>query len=67
VLERKDTTNTDKSASYIGLQLEIDSEGRLRAKLYDKRDDFNIPFVNFSAAPAYEVYICHLILYSRAC
>jgi hypothetical protein len=23
--------------------------------------------VNFSAAPAYEVYICHLILYSRAC
>jgi len=73
-LEIKDTTDTDKSASYLGLQLEIDSEGRLRAKLYDKRDDFNFPIVNFPfmcsnipAAPAYEVYISHLILYSRAC
>jgi hypothetical protein len=42
----------------------IDREGRLRMKLYDKRDDFNIPIVNFPficsnipAAPAYEVYI----------
>jgi hypothetical protein len=40
-LEIKDTTNTDRSASYLDLHLEIDSEGRLRTKLYDKRDDFN--------------------------
>ena len=40
-LEVKDTTYTDRSASYLDLHLEIDSEGRSRTKLYDKRDDFN--------------------------
>ena len=45
-----------------------------RAKLYDKRDDFNFPIVNFPficsnmlAAPAYGVYIFQFIRYSRAC
>ena len=54
---------------------EIDSElGWLRTKLYDKRDDFNFPIVNFpfifsniSAVPAYGVYISQLVRYSRAC
>ena len=53
-LEIKDTTDTDRSASRVDL----------RTKLYDKRDDFNIPIVNFpficsniAAAPAYGVYI----------
>ena len=71
--EIKETTDTDTSASYIGLHLEIDSEGRLRTKLYDKRDDFNFPIVNFPflcsnipAVPAYGVYISQLIRYSRA-
>jgi hypothetical protein len=45
--EIKDTTYTDRSASYLDLHLEIDSEGRLRTKLYDKRDDFNFPIVKF--------------------
>jgi len=61
-------------ASYLDLQLEIDSEGRLRTKPYDKREDFNFPIVNFPficnnipVAPAYGVYISHLIRYSRAC
>jgi hypothetical protein len=64
----EDTIDTDRSDSYLDLQLEIDSEGRLRMKLYDKRDDFNFPIVNFPfvcsnipAAPAYGVYISHLI------
>ena len=63
-LEKRDTTDTDRSASYLELHLEIDSEARLRTKLYDKRDDFNCPIVNFSficsnipAAPANGVYI----------
>jgi hypothetical protein len=54
--------------------MEIDSEGWLRTKLYDKRDVFNFPIVNFPfvcsnipAAPAYGVYISQLIGYSRAC
>jgi hypothetical protein len=49
-------------------------EDRLRAKLYDKRDDFNFPIVNFPfmcsnipAAPVFVVYISQLIWYSRAC
>jgi hypothetical protein len=33
------TTDTDRSASYLDLHLEIDSEGHLRRKLYDRRDD----------------------------
>ena len=50
------------------------TEERLRTKLYDKREVFNFPIVNFPficcnipAAPAYEVYISQLIRYSRAC
>jgi hypothetical protein len=42
-LEIKDTTYTDRSASYLDLHFEIDSEGWLRTTLYDKRDDFNFP------------------------
>ena len=45
-----------------------------RTFLYDKRDDFNFPIVNFpficikiSTAPAYGVYISQMIRYSRAC
>ena len=49
-LELKDTTGTDRSASYLDLHLKIDSEGRLRTKLYD------IP-----AAPAHGVYLSQLI------
>ena len=56
------------------LHLEIDREGRLRTILYDKRDDFNFPIVNFPficsnipATPAYGVYISQMIRYSRAC
>jgi hypothetical protein len=73
-LEIKDTTDTDRSASYLDLNLEIDSEGRLRTKLHDKRDDFNFPIVNFPficsnipTASAYGIYISQLIRYSRTC
>ena len=70
-LEIKDTTDTDRSASYLDLHLEIDSDGRLRTKLYDKRN-FNFPIVNFPfiyicsnipTAPAYGVYTSQLIRY----
>jgi hypothetical protein len=46
-IEIKDTTYSDRSASYLDIHLEIDSERRLRTKLYVKRDDFNFPIVNF--------------------
>ena len=70
----KDTTNTDKSMLYLDLHLKIDSERRLRMKLYAKRDDFNFLIVNFPlicsnipATPAYGVYISQLTLYSTDC
>jgi hypothetical protein len=73
-LEIKDTTDTDRSALYLDIHLEIDSERRLGTILYDKRDDFNFPIVNFpfifsniAAAPANGVYVFQLIRYSRAC
>ena len=43
----KATTDTDRSASCPDLHLEIDIVGRLRTKLYSKRDAFNFPIVNF--------------------
>jgi hypothetical protein len=53
-------------ASYLELHLEIDREGRLRAKHYDKRDDFNFSIVDFPfmcsnipAATAYVGYFSH--------
>jgi hypothetical protein len=59
-LEINDTTDADRSASDLDLHLEIDSEGLLRTKLYDKRDDFIFPIVNLlficsniPAEPAY--------------
>ena len=67
-LEVKDTTDTDRSALYIDLHLDVDSKGRLRTNFYDKRDYFNFPIVNFtficsniSAAAVYGVYISQLI------
>jgi hypothetical protein len=46
----KDTTNTDRSASYHDLHLEIDNEGWFTMK----RDNFNLPNVKCSL-------ICSLI------
>ena len=56
-LEIKDTTDTDMSASYLDLHLEIVSEGRLRTKFYDKREDFNFPIVNFPFIDSFCLFI----------
>jgi hypothetical protein len=73
-LEIKDTTESDKSASYLHILLSVDSNGRLTTSLYDKRDDFDFAIVNFPflcsgipLSPAYGMYISQLIRYARAC
>jgi hypothetical protein len=77
-LEIKNITYADRSASYLDLHLEINSEGRLRTKHYDKRDDFDFPIVNFPficsnipVAPVYGVLLYSsvdtLFQSSRAC
>ena len=59
------------SASYLDCYLYI-VNGKLTTRLYDKRDDFNFPIVNFPflssnipSAPAYGVYVSQLIRYAR--
>ena len=46
-LEIKDATETEMSASYLDLHLEIDSKSGIRTKHYDKKDDFDFPIINF--------------------
>jgi hypothetical protein len=72
--EIKDTTESDKSASYLDILLNIDSNGRLTTSLYDKRDDSDFAIVNFPflcsnipLSPGYGVYFSQLIQYVRAC
>jgi hypothetical protein len=55
-----DTTYTARSVSFLDLHLEIDIEGTVRYKLYDKRDDFNFSFVNFP-------FMCNHIPTAHAC
>jgi hypothetical protein len=45
-LEIKDITDTARSASYIGIQLNIESKSRLIMALYDKRT-FHLNVVTF--------------------
>ena len=58
---------SDAEASFLDLYLSI-SDGFLKIKIYDKRDDFDFDIVNFSLldgdAPrsaSYGVYISQLI------
>ena len=57
-LEIKDTTYTDRSPSYFDLHLDIDSEGWLRTKLYDKRDNFNDMHILITPLVSSNLYSC---------
>ena len=46
-LEIKDSADAPKRANYLYLHLEFDEDGKLFTQLYDKRDDFDFPIVNF--------------------
>ena len=70
-LEIKDTTYSSTSAAYLDLYLRHDKHGQLTTKLYDKRDYFDFPIVNFPfldsnipASPTYGIYMFQLIRYS---
>jgi hypothetical protein len=70
-IEVKDTTDTQKSASYLFLHVEINNGVRLKTKHYDKRKAITYPKVNsspfissyISASPADRDYISQLINY----
>ncbi|KAK3086896.1 hypothetical protein FSP39_025078 [Pinctada imbricata] len=73
LLEVKETTETNNSASYLDIMLSYDTDGHMNTSLYDKRDDFNFSITNFPflssnipSSPAYGVFISQLIRYARA-
>ena len=69
-LQLNKTNVSDTDASFLDLHLSI-SDGFVRTKIYDKRDDFDFDFVNFpfldGDAPrstSYGVYISQLIRFA---
>ena len=73
-LQIKDTTDTARSASYLDINLKIDSDVWVRTKPYDKGNDYNfrivnLPFIcnNISEVPAYRIYLSQLIRHSKTC
>ena len=68
------TTDSNKSAPYLHLFLEIHHEGKLVSKIYDNWDDFNFTFVNFPywcgnipAFLVYRFYVSQLMRYFCVC
>jgi hypothetical protein len=47
-IEIKDIPDTERSDSHLDLHIKTESGGRLRTKLYDKRDHINVPIVILS-------------------
>ena len=61
---------SDTEAPFLDLRLSI-SDGFVKSKIYDKRDDFNFDIVNFPflyddvpRSTSYDVYIPQLIRFS---
>ena len=70
-LQLNKTNVSDTEASFLDLHLAI-SDGFVKSKIYDKRDDFDFNIVNFSfldgdvpRSASYDVYICQLIRFAR--
>jgi hypothetical protein len=73
-LEIKDTTEPNKSAKYLDILRNIDSNARLTTSIYDKWDEFyfaivKFPFLysNILLSSVFGVYVSQLIQYARAC
>ena len=47
LLDAEKTSQSDNQKSYLDLTFTIEKGGKLSAKLFDKRDDFDFHIVNF--------------------
>jgi hypothetical protein len=61
-LEIKNTTESDISASYLDILLNIDSDGTLTITLYDKHDDFDFAWSTFLFYVVIYMYHFHLLM-----
>ena len=68
----KANTNNDH-CPFLDLDIYI-TNGKLNTKIYDKRDDFSFPIVNYPfldgdvpLSPSYGVYISQLVRFARVC
>ena len=64
---------SNKHCPFLDLDLHI-CDNKLNTKIYDKRDDFSFPIVNYPfldgdvpLAPSYGVYISQLVRFARVC
>ena len=65
--------NSGDCCPFLDLHITL-SQGNLNTRVYDKRDDFSFPIVNFPfldgdvpLAPSYGVYISQLVRFARIC
>ena len=67
-LQLNKAISSDTEAPFLDLNLSI-TNGIVSSKIYDKRDDFNFPFLDgdVSRSSSYGVYISQLIRFSRVC
>ena len=63
----KDTRDSPHFVNFLDLCLSINNK-QITTCLYDKRDDFNFPFLssNIPSSPAYGVFVSQLVRYSRS-
>jgi hypothetical protein len=62
----KDTTGATRSASYLYLHQEIDSERRFRTYLSDTRDDCNIPLCLLAHSCVQHILYCVFVCFSSS-
>ena len=66
-------SNSDKEMSFFDLNIKVIGSD-IHTSVYDKRDDFGFPIVNFPwlsgdvlRLPSYGIYILHLVRFARCC
>ena len=62
-LQLNKANTSDKETSFLDLNIKVIGSD-IHTSVYDKRDDFGFPIVNF---PSYGIYISQLVRFARCC